>query len=185
MANQIQSPDLTLKLLHYTVPASPWPHPRSPGFQLWLKCPLPSLPLSQSVVLSLDSALNHPVRLKSKIGLQNIKFLGDINATVPVTTLQWLWFNFLTYVKLTNRVSFLDLPQFWKQKLKPGVVAQACNPRYLGGRDLEVRGSRPARAKSSEDPMAGHVGVHLSPQLRREAQTGGSCSGWPRHPARH
>jgi hypothetical protein len=31
-------------------------------------------------------------------------------------------------------------------------VADACNPKYSGGRDQEDRGSKPARANSARDP---------------------------------
>jgi hypothetical protein len=46
-------------------------------------------------------------------------------------------------------------------------VAQACNPSYLGGRDGEDCGSRPAQTnvqKTPSQPMAGYSGGHLSPQ---------------------
>jgi hypothetical protein len=33
------------------------------------------------------------------------------------------------------------------------LVAHACNPSYLEGRDQEDHGSKPARAKSSQDPI--------------------------------
>jgi hypothetical protein len=33
-------------------------------------------------------------------------------------------------------------------------VAQTCNPSYLGGRDQEDQGSKPAQAKSSRDPIS-------------------------------
>jgi hypothetical protein len=33
-------------------------------------------------------------------------------------------------------------------------VAHTCNPRYSGGRDQENRGSKPAWANSSEDPIS-------------------------------
>jgi hypothetical protein len=38
-------------------------------------------------------------------------------------------------------------------KIRLGVVAHACNPSYSGGRDQEDRGSRPALANSSQDPI--------------------------------
>jgi hypothetical protein len=33
-------------------------------------------------------------------------------------------------------------------------VAQTCNPSYLGVRDQEDQGSKPAQAKSSRDPIS-------------------------------
>jgi hypothetical protein len=36
----------------------------------------------------------------------------------------------------------------------PGAAAQACNPRYLGGRGRQDCGSRPAWAKSFQDPIS-------------------------------
>jgi hypothetical protein len=34
------------------------------------------------------------------------------------------------------------------------LVAYDCNPSYLGGRDQENHGTRPARANSSQDPIS-------------------------------
>jgi hypothetical protein len=36
----------------------------------------------------------------------------------------------------------------------PGVVADTCNPSYLGGRDKEDHGSKPAWVKSLQDPIS-------------------------------
>jgi hypothetical protein len=36
----------------------------------------------------------------------------------------------------------------WKFKSKPGVVVHTCIPSYLGGKDWENFGSRPAQAKN-------------------------------------
>jgi hypothetical protein len=43
--------------------------------------------------------------------------------------------------------------------IKLGVVAHACNPAYSGGKELEDLGSRPAQAKSSQDPSQPMAGV--------------------------
>jgi hypothetical protein len=37
---------------------------------------------------------------------------------------------------------------------EPVLVAHAGNPSYLGGRDQEDRGSKPAQANSSQDPIS-------------------------------
>jgi hypothetical protein len=34
------------------------------------------------------------------------------------------------------------------------LVAHTCNPNYSGGRDQEDRGSKPAQANSSQDPIS-------------------------------
>jgi hypothetical protein len=39
-----------------------------------------------------------------------------------------------------------------KQEARQALVAHACNPSYLGGRDQEDRGSKPAWANSSMRP---------------------------------
>jgi hypothetical protein len=38
-------------------------------------------------------------------------------------------------------------------KISRVLVAQACNPSYSGGRDQKDRGSKPAWANSSQDPI--------------------------------
>jgi hypothetical protein len=45
------------------------------------------------------------------------------------------------------------LCQLIKSAMKPGEVAQGCDPSYLGGRDQEDQGWRPAPAKSSQDTV--------------------------------
>jgi hypothetical protein len=42
----------------------------------------------------------------------------------------------------------------FKNDMKLGAVAHACNSRYLGGCDQEDHGSRPALANSSKDPIS-------------------------------
>jgi hypothetical protein len=45
--------------------------------------------------------------------------------------------------------------QHWKEKTgKSGPMAHTCNPSYLGCRDQEDHGLKPARAKSSKDPIS-------------------------------
>jgi hypothetical protein len=66
----------------------------------------------------------------------------------------------------------------WFKKIRPGPdeVANACNPRYLGGRDWEDLGSKPAWDKKFSRPistMTGCNGICLSSQLCKEAQIGG------------
>jgi hypothetical protein len=39
-------------------------------------------------------------------------------------------------------------------------VAHACKPSYLGGRDQEDKGSKPARANSSRDPISKISNTH-------------------------
>jgi hypothetical protein len=42
-----------------------------------------------------------------------------------------------------------------KSPIRSGAVPQVCNPSYLGGRDQENSGSRPAQAKNcSQDPIS-------------------------------
>jgi hypothetical protein len=47
---------------------------------------------------------------------------------------------------------------FFKKSLKIekalGIVVQACNPRYLGGRDWKDGGLMPAQTKSYQDPIS-------------------------------
>jgi hypothetical protein len=52
----------------------------------------------------------------------------------------------------------MNLKLLLKIKFKPGVVAQTFNPGYMGGRVPDNCSSRPAQAKSSQDP-------HLNQQL--------------------
>jgi hypothetical protein len=47
---------------------------------------------------------------------------------------------------------------------KPGASAQACNPSYSEGRDLEARGLRPNQAKKL-------TRLHL----KKQAERGGAC----------
>jgi hypothetical protein len=64
------------------------------------------------------------------------------------------------------------------------MVAQACNPSYLGGGDWEDPNWWPGWAKNYEttsQPLAGCGGMHLSFQLHWEAQMGES---WSRHETR-
>jgi hypothetical protein len=43
---------------------------------------------------------------------------------------------------------------YWiKMKARPVQVTYSCNPSYLGGRDQEDHGLRPAQANSSQDPI--------------------------------
>jgi hypothetical protein len=39
----------------------------------------------------------------------------------------------------------------------PGLVDQACNPSYLGGSNWEDGSSRPAWARSSQDPISTNI----------------------------
>jgi hypothetical protein len=59
-------------------------------------------------------------------------------------------------------------------------VAHVCNLRYLGGRDQEDHGFRPAKVKSSQDGIttvkAGCGGTHMSFQLLQETELGRSLS---------
>jgi hypothetical protein len=41
-----------------------------------------------------------------------------------------------------------------RKTLVPGMVAHTCHPRYLGGRDREAGGSRPAWRKNYRDPIS-------------------------------
>jgi hypothetical protein len=70
-------------------------------------------------------------------------------------------------------------------KSRPGMVAHAYNPNYLGYRDLkDCRGSRPAQAKvhkTPSQPMDRHSGTH---QLYMEAKIGDCNLGRPRHETR-
>jgi hypothetical protein len=79
------------------------------------------------------------------------------------------YFNELKFGRMTSKVSI------WL-----GTVAQTCNPSFLGGRNQEDHSSSLTWAKSSQDPSStngrAQWGTHLSPQLRREAQIGGSRS---------
>jgi hypothetical protein len=80
------------------------------------------------------------------------------------------------WVKESSRRLFL---QHQNINLKLGMVVQACNAGYLGGRDQEDCGLRPTRTKNYEtppQPMAGHGGMLLSSLLRRGAQTEESLS---------
>jgi hypothetical protein len=43
---------------------------------------------------------------------------------------------------------------FKKHKHSWVLMARACNPYYSGGRDQEDRGSKPAQANSSRDPIS-------------------------------
>jgi hypothetical protein len=56
-----------------------------------------------------------------------------------------------------------------------GLVAHACNPSYLGGRDQEDCSSKPAQANSSQDPIlkkthqkkqAGGVAQGVGPEFK-------------------
>jgi hypothetical protein len=63
---------------------------------------------------------------------------------------------------------------FWLE-----AVSHACNPGYFGGGDWEDHGSRPAGAKSSQDPISTNGWVQWCVpviQLRKEAQIGGQWS---------
>jgi hypothetical protein len=71
-----------------------------------------------------------------------------------------------------------------KTTLRPDPGCQACNARYVGGKDQEDHSLRPSWAKKVKipcQPMAERCGVCLSPQLHTEAQARGSQ---PRHKAR-
>jgi hypothetical protein len=49
--------------------------------------------------------------------------------------------------------------------LSEALVAHACNPRYLGGRDQEDRSSKPGMANSLQDP--------ISEKIPSQKRTGG------------
>jgi hypothetical protein len=75
-----------------------------------------------------------------------------------------------------------------KMSAYSGAVAYACNPSYLGSRDGEDQGSRPAVGKMftrpPSQPMAGCGGTYLSSQLCGEVQIGESLSRPPGHKVR-
>jgi hypothetical protein len=50
-----------------------------------------------------------------------------------------------------------------------GAVAHACNPSYSGGRDQEARGSKPAQANNSRDPIS------KKPVTRKDWWSGSKC----------
>jgi hypothetical protein len=68
-------------------------------------------------------------------------------------------------MKLLVLMHFLSRHTPSKTPVRPGTVAQACNPSHLEGRDGKVRGCRPAWAKSLQNPILTndwHSDVHLS-----------------------
>jgi hypothetical protein len=63
------------------------------------------------------------------------------------------------------------------------LMAHACNPSYLGGRDQEDHGSRPAWAKSSQDPHLNQskpgMMVHTGHPIFGETAWENHDLGWP------
>jgi hypothetical protein len=62
-----------------------------------------------------------------------------------------------------NGINWQDLREL-KELQEPGKVVHTCNHSYLGSRDLENRGSRPAQAKSLR-------ALHLN-QLKKNKKSG-------------
>jgi hypothetical protein len=79
----------------------------------------------------------------------------------------------LTYSPLVENAAWKNMPQ--KQYRKPGVVAHTCNPSYLGGRDQEDCGLRPAQAKKLLKSHFNKQARQLCTRViltKREAQAG-------------